>query len=53
MSSLSATPKTNIPPEPFANALTVFSQLLGFLVSTACFLSYSVASPNNYVIFII
>lgn len=34
-----------MPPLPFAKALTLFNQLLGFFSSKVSFLSYSVVSP--------
>ena len=43
--SSSATPKNKMPPLPFAKALTLFSQLLGFFSSNMSFLSYSFDSP--------
>ena len=40
-----AMPKISTPPTPLAKALTLFSQLFGFFISSIAFLSYSVASP--------
>ena len=48
---LSSTPKISVPPNPFAKALTLFSQLRGSFSSSFSFLSYSVVSPINCVIF--
>ena len=53
MFSSSVIPKIRVPPVVFAKALTLLSQLFTFLCSTACFLSYSVASPRNDADFLI
>jgi len=47
ISLLSSTPKINIPPTPFANELTLFSQLLGFFTSKSALKSISVAYAIN------
>ena len=39
-------PKNIVPPIPFANALTVFSQLFGFFISNALLNSDSAASEK-------
>ena len=52
ISSPSVMPKIKVPPDVFAKALTLLSQLFTFLRSIACFLSYSVASPINSIKFI-
>ena len=43
-------PKNKEPPTPFAKALTLFSQLLGFFDYTATLKSHSVASAINLLI---
>ena len=40
-------PKNKVPPMPLENALTLFSQLFGFFISSATLKSHSVASAIN------
>lgn len=44
----SAIPKIRVPSDVLAKALTLLHQLLGFLRSAVCFLSYLVASPISF-----